>query len=89
MKAEVSAAVSAVSVSTAEAKREKITNTLNKVFLSKKQSTKQTFPLPLSKKALRNEVSSNLWLLVCLNLFSFTANFVPTYWLICFLGLIR
>lgn len=35
MKAEVSAAVSAVSVSTAEAKREKITNILSKIFLKK------------------------------------------------------
>lgn len=38
MKAEASAAVSAVSVSTAEAKREKTTNALNKKIFGKKKN---------------------------------------------------
>lgn len=43
VKAEVSAAVSAVSVSTAEAKREKITNALSKKVFFLKQKTSLVF----------------------------------------------
>lgn len=51
MKAEVSAAVSAVSVSAAEAKREKITSTLNKTFLKQKyKAQNRLFPFHLVKK---------------------------------------
>lgn len=60
MKAGVSAAVSAVSVSTAEAKREKITNALNNNFFFKSKKQTSLFPFQLGKKNLRNAVSSNL-----------------------------
>lgn len=51
MMAEVSAAGSAVSVSTAEAKSEKIKNALNKIKKKKGNNRTSLFPFQLGKKS--------------------------------------